>query len=105
MSLYRAAAALADELANRWISAFRPKSWVERLDLLHQIHEQLKEDLHDFEMYCAVSPLLVRELVDLLAGGPVASLAQAHVYANSADPEHRRAASDWFTQSTRPALA
>ena len=105
MRLYRAAEALAAELANRWISAFRPKTWVGRLDLLHQVHEQLKEDLRDFEMYCAVSPLLVRNLIDLLSDGPVASLAQAHVYANSGDPEHRRAAGDWFASSASTPVA
>ena len=103
MNLYRAAEALATELAARWISAFEPRSWVERLHLLHEVHEQLKEDLRDFEVYCMVSPLLVRELIDLLSGGPVASLAQAHVYANSSDPDHRRAAGDWFAASTQPA--
>lgn len=96
MSFYRAAEELARELAGRWKSTFEPKSWAERLDLLHQIHEQLKEDLRDFETYCAVSPLLVRELIDLLPGGSVESLAQAHVYANSSDAEHRRAAGEWF---------
>ena len=96
MSFYRAAEELAKELAARWKSAFEPKTWAERLDLLHQIHEQLKEDVRDFEMYCAVSPLLVRELIDLLSGGSVKSLAQAHIYANSSDAEHRRAAGAWF---------
>lgn len=103
MSFYRAAEALAAELAARWIPAFEPKSWSERLDLLHQVHEQLKEDLRNFDMYCTVSPLLVRELIDLLSGGPVASLAQAHVYANSSDPEHRRAAGEWLAVSTTQA--
>ena len=103
MSYYRAAEELATELAARWRSAFEPKSWAERLDLLHQVHEQLKEDLRDLEMYCAVSPLLVRELIDLLSGGPVGSLAQAHVYANSSDAEHRRAAGDWFAACHVPA--
>jgi len=103
MNLYRAAEELATELATRWKSAFEPKSWAERLDLLHQVHEQLKEDLHNFEMYCAVSPLLVRELIVLLSGGAVVSLEQAHVYANSSDAEHRRAAGDWFAASNASA--
>ena len=102
MSFYRTAEAIAAELAARWKSAFEPKSWTERLDLLHQVHEQLKEDLRDIELYCAVSPLLVREVIDLLSGGPVASLAQAHVYANSGDPEHRRAAGEWLATSIQP---
>jgi uroporphyrinogen-III synthase len=96
---HRAAEELATELAARWKSVFEPQSWSERLELLHQAHEQLKEDLRDFEIYCAVSPLLVRELIELLSGGPVKSLAQAHIYANSSDAEHRRAAGEWFAES------
>jgi hypothetical protein len=103
MDFYRRAEELAKELAVLWKSSFEPKSWAERLHLLHQVHEQLKEDLRDFEMYCAVSPLLVRELIALLSGGPVGSLAQAHVYANSSDAEHRRAAREWFTSHARAA--
>jgi hypothetical protein len=99
MSFYSAAEELAKELAARWKSALEPKCWTERLDLLYQVHEQLKEDLRDIQFYCAVSPLLVRELIDLLSGGPVTSLAQAHVYANSSDVEHRRAAGEWFAAS------
>jgi len=105
MSFYRAAEELARELAARWKSAFEPKSWAERLDLLHQVHEQLKEDLHDFDMYCAVSPLLVRELIELLSGGAVESLAQAHIYANSSDADHRHAAGKWFAHSIREPIA
>jgi hypothetical protein len=99
MRFYRAAEELAVELAIRCKSALEPRSWPERLNLLHQVHEQLQEDLRDFELYCVVSPILVRELIDLLRGGPVASLAQAHVYANSSDAEHRRAAGEWFAAS------
>lgn len=98
--LHRASEDLAMELARRWKAAFEFRSWPQRLELLHQIHEQLREDLHDFEMYCAVSPLLVRELIDYLSSGPIESLAQAQVYANSIDLEHRRAAKEWFTRST-----
>ncbi len=96
MSFYRAAEELARELAARWKTAFEPKSWAERLALLHQIHEQLMEDLRDFDMYCAVSPLLVGELIELLSGGSVESMAQAHIYANSGDADHRHAAGKWF---------
>ena len=100
---YRAAEELAAELAVRWKSVFEPKTWAERLNLLHEVHEQLQEDLRNFEVYSAVSPLLIRELIDLLSDGPVASLAQAHIYANSSDPKHRRAAGEWFAASDAPA--
>jgi hypothetical protein len=97
MGFYRAAEQLAAELAGRWKTAFELRSWAERLHLLHEVHEQLREDLRDFEMYCAVSPLFVRELIDHVSGGPVQSLAQAHVYANSSDTGHRQAAREWLT--------
>jgi hypothetical protein len=103
MRFYRAAEELAVELAVRWKSAFALRSWPQRLILLHQVHEQLQEDLRDFDMYCTVSPLLVCELINLLCGGPVASLAQAHVYANSSDAEHRSAAGEWLAVSSAPA--
>ena len=103
MGFYQSAEDLAVELAARVKSAFEPRTWAERLDLLHELHDQLREDLRDFEMYCAVSPLVVCELINLLSGGAVESLAQAHVYANSSDAEHRRAAGEWLAAFYSPA--
>jgi hypothetical protein len=91
-----AAERLADELTRRWSPAFAPKNWAERLELLNQLHEQLLEDLGDLDLYCAVSPLFISKLIVGLSEGPVTSAAQAHIYANSADDEHRRAAGEWL---------
>ena len=104
MSLHQAAEKLASELAVHWVSMLKPKSWSERLSLLHEVHEQLQEDLRDLKIYCAVSPLLIREIIELLAGGPVESLAQAHIYANSDDADHRRAAYEWLAVHQTSAL-
>jgi hypothetical protein len=86
------------ELAARWSAVLRDKNWRERLDLLHQIHEQLQDDLNDLELYCQVSPLLIKSLIDSLDGGLVTSTEQAHVYANSGDEAHRTAAGEWLAK-------
>jgi hypothetical protein len=87
---------LSTELAARWAVIFTPKSWDERLELLNQVHEQLQEDLGNLEMYSTVSPMFIRKLIELLSNGPVVSVAQAHIYANSQDEGHRRAAGEWL---------
>ena len=94
---------LAEELTQRWAAAFALKNWAERLELLNQLHEQLLEDLGDLDLYSAVSPVFIRKLIVSLSGGPVTSAAQAHIYANSDDAEHRRAAGEWLgRQKTGP---
>ena len=92
---------LVDELARRWSAAFAAHDWPGRLEFLNQLHEQLLEDLGDLELYCAVSPAFIRRLIDSLAGGSVTSAAQAHIYANSEDTEHRRAAGEWLASHGR----
>lgn len=91
-----AAEKLSTELAGRWAGVFAKKDWAERLDLLNQVHEQLQEDLGDLEMYSAVSPIFIRKLLERLSSGPIMSLAQAHIYANSENEGHRRAAGEWL---------
>lgn len=89
---------LAEELCQRWATLFVQKDWSERLQLLHEVHEQLQEDLGDLAMYSAVSPVLTRKLIERLGDGAVTSTAQAHIYANSDDEQHRRAAGDWLAR-------
>jgi len=88
----------AAELAVRWATVLADKTWRERLDLLHQIHEQLQDDLNNLELYCQVSPILIKCIIDALDGGPITSTEQAHVYANSGDEAHRLAAGQWLAQ-------
>ena len=89
---------LLDELARRWTPAFAARDWPERLALLNEMHEQLLEDLGDFDLYCAVSPAIIRRLIDNVADGAVSSAAQAHIYANSGSDEHRRLAGEWLAR-------
>jgi hypothetical protein len=98
MSTSRSVEDLAEELAGRWTPFFAPRQWPERLNLLQQLLEQLQEDLEDIDLYCAVSSALIRKLIEKLPPGPVESGAQAHIYANSDDGEHRRAAGEWLAQ-------
>ncbi len=92
----RAAEELAKELVVRWGPLFADKSWAERLPLLNEVHEQLQDDLGDFDIYAEISPIFIRELIEHLRGGMVQSREQAQIYANSADPEHRRQAGAWL---------
>ena len=92
---------LAKELAARWIPQLLHKSWSERLNLLQQIHEQLQEDLEDLSLFSEISPALIREIIDGLSDGPITSFEQAHIYANSADRDHRRVASEWIASQRR----
>ena len=87
---------LVAELVSRWLPLFAAEDWPERLKLLHQMHEQLQEDLGQMELYSAVSPALIHELLEQLAAGPITCTAQAHIYANSDDERHRRMAGEWL---------
>jgi hypothetical protein len=89
---------LATKLAQQWLPLLAPRDWKGRLDLLHMIHEQLQEDLNDLDVYCQVSPILVEKIIDLLGDSEVSSREQAHVYANSANPAHRRVAGEWLAR-------
>jgi hypothetical protein len=92
---------LSDELADRWGPLFLQKDWGERLELLQQVHDQLKDDLEDMHLYGAISPVLVRKLIERLAPEPVTSAAQAQIYANSEAEEHRRLAGQWLRAHRR----
>lgn len=96
---------LAEDLVRRWMPDFATRDWGARLRLLNEMHEQLLEDLGDLDLYCAVSPIFIRQLIDELADGPINSVAQAHIYANSADEEHRRAAGEWLAHHPLPGTA
>ncbi len=92
----RAVDGLVGELVSRWLPSFAGKEWPERLILLHQLHEQLQEDLGEIELYSAVSAAFIRELIEGLSAGPITCMAQAHIYANSDDHRHRRMAGEWL---------
>lgn len=87
---------LSDELVNRWSARFLQETWPARLELLQQVHDQLKDDLKDMALYCAISPVLVQKFIERLPAEPIASVPQAQIYANSASDEHRRLAGQWL---------
>ena len=97
------ALALAEELAARWLPSLLRLSWAERLLRLHEIHEQLQEDLEDLDLYSKISPLFIKKIIEGLNDGPIATREQAHVYANSGDPGHRRDAGEWFARQSNEA--
>lgn len=99
--LRRAVDSLTDELVALWAPQFEPRSWSERLQLLNEMHEQLQDDIGNLEIYSSVSPTFIQKLIERLSGGPVSSAAQAHIYANSGNQEHRRSAGEWLNRQKR----
>lgn len=87
---------LAAELADRFINLLADKDWSQRLEVLMELHDQLRDDIEDFATFCEVFPMFVGKVIEQLGGGPIKSLAQAHIYANSGVASHRQAAGDWF---------
>jgi hypothetical protein len=98
---------LAAELAERCYPPLRRKPWPDRLAALGEMHDQLRRDLPDGAVFRATFPLFVALLVDRFGNPPIGQQrdarehdarehdgwrAQAGIYANSARPEHRRAA-------------
>jgi hypothetical protein len=87
---------LVAELVDRWAPTFQSRSWAGRLSLLTEIHEQLLDDLGNFDIFAEVSPRFIAGLIDRLDEGPIRCDEQAHIYANSGNDRHRRLAGDWF---------
>lgn len=92
---------LAIELADRWLEPIRAASWAERLALLNEIHDHLREEIPEFDRFCDVFPRFIAALIDRLADPAITSADQAHVFANSANSDHRQAASAWFRSQRR----
>jgi hypothetical protein len=90
--------ALAGELADFWLSSFIARAWDERLALLVELDEQFREDLGDFDRYCAVMPHFIATMIERLGGDEIGCLTQAHIYSNSAHPSHRSMAGDWLAR-------
>ncbi len=88
---------LAAELAERCYPPLRHKPWPDRLAALGEMHDQLRDDMPDGAAFRATFALFVALLVDRFGNPPITRehdgwRAQAGIYANSARPEHRRAA-------------
>jgi hypothetical protein len=89
---------LAEELAEFWFSAIDRASWDRRLEILQEIDAQLIGDLERRSDYEAVWPRFVAAVIDRLGAPAVTHHAQAKIYASSANPNHREAASAWTAQ-------
>ncbi len=87
---------LAAELANRFINVLAERSWAERLDVLMELHDQLRDDIEDFAMFCEVFPMFIGKVIEHFGSEIIKTQEQAHIYANSAVAGHRQAAGDWF---------
>ncbi len=83
---------LAAELARRCYPPLRHKSWPDRLAALGEMHDQVRDDMPDDDAFRATFPLFVALLIDRFGNPPIEHRAQAGIYANSARPDHRRAA-------------
>lgn len=81
---------------DRCIELLRPMDWSNRMDALMQLHDQLRNDFMDFDVFCQVFPIFIAQTIERLGNPPVGDVNQAHVYANSSDPAHRKAAGDWL---------
>lgn len=88
--------ALARELVDRCADLLLDKSWPERLRALMEMHDQLRDDIEDFAVFCEVFPLFIQALIERLGISEIECLEQAHIYANSADEAHRQAAGAWM---------
>lgn len=93
---------LAIELADRWLEPTRATNWAGRLALLNEIHDHLRDEIPEFDRFCDVFPRFIAALIDRLADPEIRSADQAHVFANSANAEHRQAAAAWFRSQRRP---
>ena len=87
---------LAAELGERFVNVLADKSWQERLNVLMELHDQLRDDIEDFAMFCEVFPMFIGKLIERLGEPAISSLEQAHVYANSGVTWHRQAAGEWL---------
>jgi hypothetical protein len=93
---------LVDELAARWTPILRPMSWPQRLDALNEIHDHLTEEFSTMEELCEIFPDFVAALIERLGGHDIECVEQAHIYANSIDPEHRVKAGTWLARNQGP---
>ncbi len=87
---------LTAELVERCYRLLAGKSWDERLQALMQMHDQLRDDIQDFQLFCDIFPRFVEQLVDRFGVTEVKSFEQAQVMANSASRAHRDAAGAWI---------
>jgi len=87
--------ALAVELADRCAPLLSPHDWEDVGSALCDMHDQLLEDLSDEREFDVVFGDMIARVIDKLGNPEIASWPQAHIYARSADPNHRERATLW----------
>lgn len=92
---------LVEEIADRCVKLLSAGDWDRVYAALAEMHDQLREDIPDEEEFCVFFPQVVARLIDRLGDRPIGVLAQAQVYANSADPVQRADAGAWIKQHYR----
>jgi hypothetical protein len=90
--------AIALEVAERWLHQLKPVPWEQRILLLNDLHQYLRDNLASLEVFCDVFPEAIALIIERLGNEPIATVGQAHVYANSLDENHRQMAKAWFKQ-------
>lgn len=76
--------------------------WPRRLATLNDIHDHLTEEFSTIEELCEVFPRLVAAMIERLGNADIECAEQAHIYANSIDPEHRAKAGAWLARHQGP---
>ena len=89
---------LATELADRWVKQLDHKDWNERLNLVTDLYEYLRESIKEFSDFCEIYPDTIAGIIERLNVPEVTCVEQAHLYANSGDAAHRDAARKWFRE-------
>jgi hypothetical protein len=90
--------ALAAELAERWGKLLLGKTWHERLYVIADLFEHVRESIGDFSRFCEIFPDTIAQIIYRLGDHEVTGVEQAHLYASSRDAAHRSAAGAWFRQ-------
>ena len=87
---------LASELADRWVKQLLDKTWQERLDVIADLFEYMRESIANFSQFCELFPDTIAQIIYRLGNQEVTEVHQAHLYATSRDAAHRSAAGEWF---------
>ena len=89
----------AIEVARVWIGQLRGKNWNERLIVIADLFEYMRESIRDLDDFAEVFPIAVAEIICGLNEPQISCVEQAHLWANSSDARHRDAAGIWLRQN------
>lgn len=87
---------LAQELSDRWVKQLEDKDWKNRLYLINDLYEYMRDTIPDFDVFCDVFPNTIAKVLDKLETREITCAEQAHIFANSGNPRHRDQAGEWF---------